>query len=370
MKIWGDHAAIISLMSPAATPGRNSIINSSRTSLAHLPLTKEKEQPNETITEIPDDYDEEAASIPESINRPVVFTSSVMVGCGLFAIVILLFGFGVSTLIYESLEDGTYLRMVLLIFLPASMALSLFFFIVIFGNFFQAFGPISSLQLNSRYNSPVKPNLARAFAEGMTPPPITIQMPVYKEGLQGVIMPTVESLKTAISHYESFGGKNAVQHLYCDIILAKIYFIGSVRILINDDGLAYLGEDEVQKRKNFYRDNNIAWVARPQHGDKFIRKGKFKKASNMNYALNLSIKVEDEMQSRLQQLAAIEKTDLIDSLQEAEIYKGSLAQVLQDNPQAQAEGDIRIGEIILIVDSDTRVVSQPHNPLITTFGGY
>lgn len=30
-------------------------------------------------------------------------------------------------------------------------------------------------------------------------PHITIQMPVYKEGLEGVIIPTVESLKKAIT---------------------------------------------------------------------------------------------------------------------------------------------------------------------------
>jgi hypothetical protein len=35
---------------------------------------------------------------------------------------------------------------------------------------------------------------------------ILVQMPVYKEGLEGVIMPTVTSLKAAISHYESHGG--------------------------------------------------------------------------------------------------------------------------------------------------------------------
>jgi hypothetical protein len=34
-------------------------------------------------------------------------------------------------------------------------------------------------------------------------PHITIQMPVYKEGLEGVIIPTVESLKKAITTYVS-----------------------------------------------------------------------------------------------------------------------------------------------------------------------
>jgi hypothetical protein len=35
---------------------------------------------------------------------------------------------------------------------------------------------------------------------------VTIEMPVYKESLTSVIMPTVTSLKAAISHYELNGG--------------------------------------------------------------------------------------------------------------------------------------------------------------------
>jgi len=193
-------------MTPTRTPHR-SHENSPVASFFNLSFTKEKDGPIEYVSSVCDDYDEESAASPESINRPQILTSSVMVACGLFLIIVLMLGFGVSTLLYESLEDGTYLRFGLLIFLPASIALSLFFVIVIFGNFFQAVGPISSLLTNSRYNSPIKPNLARALAEGMTLPLITIQMPVYKEGLEGVIKPTVNSLKTAIAHYESHGGK-------------------------------------------------------------------------------------------------------------------------------------------------------------------
>ena len=42
-------------------------------------------------------------------------------------------------------------------------------------------------------------------------------MPVYKEGLESVIIPTVTSLKAAIRHYELNGG--------------------TASIFINDDGL-------------------------------------------------------------------------------------------------------------------------------------
>jgi hypothetical protein len=359
-QIWGDQSAVFSLMAPTDSKYQ-SYDNSSAASFVHLPLS-EKDHPNEHVTEVIDvydmnsDYDAEAAKTPESVHRPTILTSSVMVGCGLFLIIILMLGFGLSTLVYEYLEDGNYLRFLLLICLPASISLSLFFFIVVFGNFFQAFGPISSLQTNSRYNSPIKPNLTRALAEGMTLPLITIQMPVYKEGLEGVIMPTIESLRDAISHYESRGGKIVRLILYKSN--GVDWYPGAAKILINDDGLACIPKEDAEKRRAFYRDNNIAWVARPKHGDNFIRKGKFKKASNMNYALNLSLKVEDAMFSRLQQYEAHERTDLISSYIEEQMYRESLAQVLKENPRAEAEGDIRIGEIILIIDSDTRVVSQ------------
>jgi hypothetical protein len=47
-------------------------------------------------------------------------------------------------------------------------------------------------------------------------PHVTIQMPVYKEGLRAVIEPTVRSIKQAISTYELQGG--------------------TANIFVNDDG--------------------------------------------------------------------------------------------------------------------------------------
>jgi hypothetical protein len=57
-------------------------------------------------------------------------------------------------------------------------------------------------------------------------PHITIQCPVYKEGLSSVIAPTVKSIKQAMSTYELQGG--------------------SANMLINDDGLQIINEEERQ----------------------------------------------------------------------------------------------------------------------------
>jgi hypothetical protein len=66
---------------------------------------------------------------------------------------------------------------------------------------------------------------------------------------------------------------------------------GSSSIFVHDDGLQVIDEEERQKRIEFYSDHGIGWVARPPHSnaqDGFKRAGRFKKASNMNFGLQVS----------------------------------------------------------------------------------
>lgn len=161
-------------------------------------------------------------------------------------------------------------------------------------------------------------------------------MPVYKEGLIGVIRPTVISLKAAISTYELQGG--------------------TANIFVNDDGMQLIPEDEAQAHRDFYDENNIGWVSRPKHNPKpedgekvFLRRGKFKKASNMNYALMISNKVEEK-------LLLVERTQDWTQEEEYPMYDECLAQVLsEEEGRAWSEGNIRVGDDILLIDSDTRV---------------
>jgi hypothetical protein len=148
----------------------------------------------------------------ESMARPLIFTSSVYAGMACFLIIVLLLGFGTSNLLGQSLVDGFYIRFALVATEPLFMLFSIFFAIVVFTNIFQTVGPIGSLKSNSRFFSAIKPDLSQCYAEGFSPPHITIQMPVYKESLAGVIIPTVTSLKAAISHYESHGGMSSPFH--------------------------------------------------------------------------------------------------------------------------------------------------------------
>lgn len=100
------------------------------------------------------------------------------------------------------------------------------------------------------------------------------------------------------------------------------------------------------------QDNNIGGIARPGHNsDGFIRKGKFKKASNMNYTLNISMKVEEALET-------VYRHDGWTEYDEQDAYDRLLQDVLEENGRAQRSGNVRIGDLVLLIDSDTRVPSD------------
>lgn len=339
--IWGRNSR---LSTPIGSPFTGQTPLHSRTpSISNYSLNPEKGGAIVAADEA-SETSETAEEILESVNRPVLIHSAIFVGCGVCLAIVLVYGFSIGQLVSECFLDGNYTRLALIAVCPLLMCAGMFFFQVIFGDLWQIAGPIGGLKTNSRTYSCIKPNLRQAYSLGFNPPHITIQMPVYKEGMDSVIIPTVKSLQAAISFYESRGG--------------------TASIFINDDGMRAISDEEAQVRKDFYQDNDIGWVARPKHGDEgFIRKGKFKKASNMNFALNVSQKLEAYMQetveARCSQKPGFKDTDpfMLEEQELETIYDECLARVLKENPQAMAGGNIRMGEFILIVDSDTRVVS-------------
>lgn len=346
--VWGKHS---SLGSPIQSPFAGlSPLQSPTPSVSNYSLGMEKGMAMagtpEEVSEDGEALDREGVEPVESVNRPVMLQSAFFVGMGVCLAIILVYGFSVGQLVSECFLDGNYLRLALIAACPFLMCAGMFFFQVIFGDVWQMVGPIGGLTTNSRTYSCIKPNLRQAYSLGFQPPHITIQMPVYKEGMESVIIPTVKSLQAAISYYESRGG--------------------TASIFINDDGMRAMSEEEAEARREFYHDNEIGWVARPKHGDNgFERRGKFKKASNMNFALNISQKVEAYMQEVVDARGAAQNPQndtepvMLEEQELDDIYDECVARVLTENPLAMAEGNIRIGEFILIVDSDTRVVSTP-----------
>ncbi|KAH7220445.1 glycosyl hydrolase catalytic core-domain-containing protein [Fusarium redolens] len=237
--------------------------------------------------------------------RPTQLLNAITVALTV-AVCLSLIGLGCRTMALEIASEGGWTRLLLLLTPVPQIVLSLFFCQAIKVTIFQMVGPVTQLKVNSKYYSAKR---TRRLDDTKIPlPHVTIQCPVYKEGLEGVIRPTVRSLSTDIRNYE--------------------YFSGTASIFADE-------------RRMFHKENNINWVARPPHNpddkgiSRFIRRGKFKKTSNMNYALGISLKVEDKLGTA---------------------YQRRLDEVLSEElGRACVGGDIRVGDYILLVDSDTRV---------------
>ena len=71
----------------------------------------------------------------------------------------------------------------------------------------------------------------------------------------------------------------------------------------------------------------------------------------MNFGLMLSCNVEAK-------LAEVERHDGWTQHEEAQEYARCLAEVVEEHGRAWADGNIRIGDYIVIIDSDTRVPSD------------
>ncbi|CEJ86294.1 Putative Glycosyltransferase family 2 protein [[Torrubiella] hemipterigena] len=200
------------------------------------------------------EIDEESGEVkPEK--RPIHLQNTILVSITLILVTVSL-GAAWRQLAIEVSVDNNYVRLALVALAPVQIFFTLFFAQVIVGCLAQIFGPVRQLTINSKFYSARPP----ARLQSAILPHVTIQCPVYKEGLQGVIMPTVKSIKQAMSTYELQGG--------------------SANMFINDDGLQLVSEEERRARIEFYADNNIGWVARPKHNENgFVRKGKFKKVS-------------------------------------------------------------------------------------------
>ncbi|KAL1938066.1 hypothetical protein VTO73DRAFT_12077 [Trametes versicolor] len=268
--------------------------------------------------------------------RPIRLFAPVYNGLGV-ALSIFFIGSGVAILVQESLLDGDYTRFALLVTTPFLFCVSLFFALQIIANLSFMFGPVAQYHENSKYYSAVRPAPNKIVDTNL--PHITIEMPVYKESLNETIAPSVYSLKKAIQTYARQGGTSS--------------------IVVHEDGLQLLSEEERAVRIAFYADHNIGWVARPPHSgapDGYKRAGRFKKASNMNYGLALSLKLEKHLLA----LEAAGERDTADECLEDRALRLAIEEAYEESggrwrPWAANGKSLRIGEVILIVDSDTIV---------------
>ncbi|KAL9038197.1 MAG: hypothetical protein Q9180_003277 [Flavoplaca navasiana] len=294
-------------------------------------IDEKKEEHDVNVVEVnaEDGYSKEEGYVEKP--RKIVLTQAILTAITL-VLIIAAMASGWRKMAIEIAVDKSYTRLALLVVTPLQIWLALFFMQAVAGCAFQLIGPTSQMVSNSKFYSGVPP---RRLANGNLPH-VTIQAPVYKEGLYSVIDPTMKSLKAAIATYEMQGG--------------------TANIFVNDDGMQLISEEEAQTRREYYEENRIGWVARPKHNPKpaegetaFIRAGKFKKASNMNYAMAVSARVEEK-------LTAIHRDPKWNQETENYAYQQCLQQVKdEDSGRTWAEGNIRLGDYILLIDSDTRV---------------
>ncbi|KAF7778417.1 CAZyme family GT2 [Agaricus bisporus var. burnettii] len=268
--------------------------------------------------------------------RKLVLFGPFYAGCGA-ALAAYFMTSGAGILLEEFALDRNAARFGLVVTLPIIFCISIFFCLQLIGNLSLILGPVAQYHENSKYYSAVKPDPNPEIDHNL--PHITIQMPVYKESLELTIQPSVLSIKKAMQTYARQGGTSA--------------------IFVCDDGMQVLPEIDQLERKAFYANHNIGWTARPGHSSKpdgFKRAGKFKKASNMNYALNISLKIEKHLAKLLED----GEDDTAEECLEDRALKLALDEVYADSgntfmPWGANGKSIRMGEIILIIDSDTVV---------------
>ncbi|EDR03342.1 uncharacterized protein LACBIDRAFT_331690 [Laccaria bicolor S238N-H82] len=242
---------------------------------------------------------------------------------------------GIRVLLEEYALDGSMTRFALLATLPVIYCVSIFFCLQLIGNICLVLGPVAQYHENSMYYSAIKPAPNPEIDNNL--PHITIQMPVYKESLEQTISLSVFSVKRAMQTYAR----------------------GTSAIFICDDGMQCIPETDQNERIAFYANHNIGWVARPPHSSSpegFKRAGKFKKASNMNYGLQLSLKLE----KFLAQLEAQGAQDNGDDYLEDQAMRMAQEEMYEESgkkwkPRCANGKSLRVGEIILIIDSDTVV---------------
>jgi hypothetical protein len=79
----------------------------------------------------------------------------------------------------------------------------------------------------------------------------------------------------------------------------------------------------------------------------------------MNYCLDFSIRVEDELLRRIAEFEQANPGEEVTVGKENELYSIAVETIIaSDNGRTWAAGNVRLGEFILLLDCDTKVVSE------------
>ncbi|UZJ55683.1 hypothetical protein CBS101457_005003 [Exobasidium rhododendri] len=257
--------------------------------------------------------------------RSAIYISSLLSGLAL-AVNMVIMSLFVRDIVLDTLADWNYTRLALLSATIPRFFVAQFFCEHVVLIIAQLVFPVSQMHRNSLYYSSQR---SKPLPKEHRLPHFTIQMPCYREGLHSVLAPSLRSVYEAVRHYQSKGG--------------------TANIIVSEDGLRLLEKSDAEERIKFYNSVGCSWVARPANGvHGYERRGRFKKASNLNFTYTLSLRVEEVMAKLTLEQVSPQTT--------ADTYNKALQIVLEErNGDAWVTGDIRIGDYILLIDSDTRV---------------
>ncbi|KAK9387371.1 hypothetical protein V1515DRAFT_644547 [Lipomyces mesembrius] len=200
-------------------------------------------------------------------NRPVKVMQELSVAVAI-VIMMTFYGFLFRTIVMEIKADGNYLRILAILYLPPSTLFCAFFCVVVSGIVFQLLGAVSQLKTNSVSYSAIPPKR---------------------------ISPNDGISRWCHRPYNAISPRRG----------------DNLRITKRD------GEYFCQRRR-------ITAMSRGPHGQiGFVRKGRFKQASSMDYCLNVSNKVEQLLEAAHSRPEAEKWTDK----DEIEAYEEVLASV-------------------------------------------
>ncbi len=181
---------------------------------------------------------------------------------------------------------------------------------------------------------------------------VTVQVPVYTESFS-VIRKTLEDALAAVAAYNEVSNQTANLIVSDDALMLWADndlpgFLARAKTKgIEDRSEA---EEEATERTDFYRRNNISFVARPKPivgHESSQRRGRFKKAGNLNKTIQLA--------------EAIAKKREMDRMD----YDTALQLSLRDDVfhAMHVEGRIELGDVILMLDKDS---VTPRDALVMT----
>jgi cellulose synthase/poly-beta-1,6-N-acetylglucosamine synthase-like glycosyltransferase len=181
---------------------------------------------------------------------------------------------------------------------------------------------------------------------------VTVQIPVYTESF-ATIRQTIEHAMEAVDAYNGISahGANIVISDDALMIWADNDLPGALeRARSKAPEQRTANEAGLIERMDFYRRNQLAFVARPRPiagRDSTIRRGRFKKAGNINRTIQIA-----------EAIAALRVTEKLD-------YDAALRRVLHSDQfrYTHAEGVISVGELILMLDKDSMT---PRDALVLT----